>query len=560
MTTPVTVTGKVTDGSGVGISGAQIQIRLSWDAWLSDNSAEVVIAATIKLVSASDGTYSTPLWKNADLTPANSYYTVRQDDSHGNWDPAFTIVVTGAGTVASMVTSSPALPAQYVTGPTGPQGLPGAFNPTAVKTSAYNFVANDFVPVDTTSGAVILTLPTAPVDKTTVAAKMIKQGGTNTVTIACGGSDVINYVGGPTTYVLKLLLEAATLEYSFSLGVWYVQSNSLNVTVLDGRYDASGSAAAEAARAEAAEALLAPLASPTLTGTPTAPTKSALSNNTGVATTAYADLAVGVETARAEVAEVLLAPIASPTFTGRASGAFLDDGGAQLNAKNAVFGCMGDGVTDDSAGCLAVTNAGAAASGGTNGTSRGTPFFPAGVYIVTQDAVLTPTTASSIPGVHFEGAGMSASVLRFGTLSGVTWFYDNGATARMQFATFSNMGFQGMNPASFSVYSDIPTNANGFKVTSPSSDSGFQWTNCRFRYLNGMFDMEGTNGADSMKFFGCRFDHCLGTFYLLNNSQSFVHAFYGCNASLLYGDVFALGSIAGNNAGGNVQSTAATGA
>jgi Major tropism determinant N-terminal domain/Pectate lyase superfamily protein len=73
---------------------------------------------------------------------------------------------------------------------------------------------------------------------------------------------------------------------------------------------------AETTRAEAAEALLAPLASPALTGTPTAPTKSALTNSTALATTAYTDSAVGVETTRAEAAETLLAPKASPALTG----------------------------------------------------------------------------------------------------------------------------------------------------------------------------------------------------------------------------------------------------
>ena len=60
----------------------------------------------------------------------------------------------------------------------------------------------------------------------------------------------------------------------------------------------------------------APLASPALTGTPTAPTKTPGTNNTDLATTAYSDLGVGVETTRAEAAEALLAPKASPALTG----------------------------------------------------------------------------------------------------------------------------------------------------------------------------------------------------------------------------------------------------
>ncbi len=53
-------------------------------------------------------------------------------------------------------------------------------------------------------------------------------------------------------------------------------------------------------------ALKAPLASPGLTGSPTAPTKSALDNSTKIATTAYADAAVGVEKTRALAAEALV--------------------------------------------------------------------------------------------------------------------------------------------------------------------------------------------------------------------------------------------------------------
>lgn len=48
----------------------------------------------------------------------------------------------------------------------------------------------------------------------------------------------------------------------------------------------------------------------------TATTQAALDDSTKLATTAYTDTAVAVETARAEAAEALLAPKASPTFTG----------------------------------------------------------------------------------------------------------------------------------------------------------------------------------------------------------------------------------------------------
>ena len=57
-------------------------------------------------------------------------------------------------------------------------------------------------------------------------------------------------------------------------------------------------------------------ASPALTGTPTAPTATPLTNSTQLATTAYTDAAVAVEAAARIATDALKAPSASPTFTG----------------------------------------------------------------------------------------------------------------------------------------------------------------------------------------------------------------------------------------------------
>jgi hypothetical protein len=73
---------------------------------------------------------------------------------------------------------------------------------------------------------------------------------------------------------------------------------------------------AETTRALAAEALLAPKASPALTGVPTAPTAAPGTNTTQVSTTAFDTAAIAVETSRATTAEALLAPKASPALTG----------------------------------------------------------------------------------------------------------------------------------------------------------------------------------------------------------------------------------------------------
>lgn len=114
---------------------------------------------------------------------------------------------------------------------------------------------------------------------------------------------------------LSDLVSASTARTNLGLGSAAVDAASA--------FDAAGTAttavATETTRAETAEALLAPKASPALTGTPTVPTASALTNTTQAASTAYADSAVGVEKTRALAAEALLAPIAAPALTGNGS-------------------------------------------------------------------------------------------------------------------------------------------------------------------------------------------------------------------------------------------------
>lgn len=112
-----------------------------------------------------------------------------------------------------------------------------ALVPTAVKTNAYTAAAGDLVPVDTTTGAITITLPTAPADRTVIGIKMIASATTpNAVTFATGGSDVINKSGGPTSGTLTLLNQGVLLQYSASSAIWYVEADDLPLGQLDLRY------------------------------------------------------------------------------------------------------------------------------------------------------------------------------------------------------------------------------------------------------------------------------------------------------------------------------------
>lgn len=97
----------------------------------------------------------------------------------------------------------------------------GLFNPEATQTSAYTAVPGDYVPVDTTGGAVTITLPSAPTAGTSIVVKMV-AGGVNAVTIAAAGADVFNASGGAATYSLVGLYQGVLLQYLQSPAVWAV--------------------------------------------------------------------------------------------------------------------------------------------------------------------------------------------------------------------------------------------------------------------------------------------------------------------------------------------------
>lgn len=107
---------------------------------------------------------------------------------------------------------------------------------TAVKTANYTVNAGEFVPVDTTSGNITVTLPTAPANGTQVGAKQVVRGGVNTVTVAAGGSEHFNTAAGPTTDTLTLLGDGASYQYVAATAVWVSLSDDSSLASMDIRY------------------------------------------------------------------------------------------------------------------------------------------------------------------------------------------------------------------------------------------------------------------------------------------------------------------------------------
>lgn len=96
--------------------------------------------------------------------------------------------------------------------------------PTAVKTAAYAAQDGDFVPVDTTSAGVTVTLPSPAHDRSVVAVKLVKGG--NTLTVNCGGSDTFNDSAG-TTFTTGTLNQGVVWQYSEASGIWYALSGDV---------------------------------------------------------------------------------------------------------------------------------------------------------------------------------------------------------------------------------------------------------------------------------------------------------------------------------------------
>ena len=126
--------------------------------------------------------------------------------------------------------------------------------------------------------------PTAPTQ--TVGDNSTKLASTGFVTAAVANS---------TAGVSQITAADSTLTFSASTGAVTAALSASEVAVI---------------------AAKAPLVSPALTGTPTAPTATALTDSTQIGTTGYTDAAVATETAARTAANALKANIASPTLTG----------------------------------------------------------------------------------------------------------------------------------------------------------------------------------------------------------------------------------------------------
>src|SRR5689334_18953750 len=97
----------------------------------------------------------------------------------------------------------------------------GTLAPTPVKSRDYTAAAEDFVPVDASGGAVTVTLPAAPGDRSQVGIGVIAIAVPYVVSGACGEGDVLIRVGGTTSMSLAIANQEVVLQYETSSKIWY---------------------------------------------------------------------------------------------------------------------------------------------------------------------------------------------------------------------------------------------------------------------------------------------------------------------------------------------------
>lgn len=293
--TSITVTGQnICDASGVPYYGTVTFTPASIE---TSGSVPIVIGTTPIVQTVTNGVMSpvTLATNDSDLSPSNSYYTVTQQYAYSAGD-----AITSTDKYAIQLFST-----------MGDTVDLGALTPatTLPTTVTYLVAANNLSDV-----------PNKPLALTNLGVVPAAVGTAGLVDPPGGTSEFYRADGtwaDPAGMVTSVFgREGAVVAESGDYSGFYDALGAATTAQSNAETFATSAVNTETSRAEAAEALLAPLASPALTGTPTAPTKAALTNNTDIATTAYTDSAVGVETLRATAAEALKAPLASPSFTG----------------------------------------------------------------------------------------------------------------------------------------------------------------------------------------------------------------------------------------------------
>lgn len=158
--------------------------------------------------------------------------------------------------------------------------------------------------------------------------------------------------------------------------------------------------------------------------------------------------------------------------------------------------------------------------------------IPRGRYLIDADGLFSDlgSGVQLKTGFHFQGAGTRSTQLVLVTNGSPKWFYKNGATSRLQFASFSDMSFE----------TDSIVNGNGFEITSAGHEQAFTFTRCSFQNFAKLFSIKGEVGGDSLKVLLSRINGVYVAVVELDNPQAVINEWFGTNIDGIYGDVYSV--------------------
>ena len=391
--------------------------------------------------AGSGGTANTPAWGtlvSADIpNPLNQNTTgtagnvtgivaVLNGGTGGTSATAYAVVTGGTSATAPFQrVASPGTAGQALTSngagslPSWQQTFTGLMepltSPVTFSASPYSASAGQYVPADTTSGNVVINLPSSPADKAIVGIKHVIQGGTNTVTWNTTGGAVINKTGGGTTGTLTLASQGVITQYAAAGTIWYVYSDDLPLGQLDARYVLESSLPLSVTLGGTGKGTLSTfgiLAGGTATTTPVQQIATAAAGQvltaTGVGTLPTFQANIGFSNPMTAHGDTIyenaaLAPAALPGNTTSTKN-FLTSTGSGGTANSPQWGTIASAdvpvLNQSTTGMAAnVTGVVAVANGGTGGTQA------------TAYAVVTGGTAATTPFQTVSGAGTSGQVL-----------------------------------------------------------------------------------------------------------------------------------------------------
>ncbi len=114
----VPVTGNISQITGT-VGAFTVGFQLGWPGWVAGSGSFTPDSLVTVQPDPHTGDFIVNLEPNSLLTPANSYYTVYVYGEGYNKAVFAIVVPLGGGQLATMITASPPIPAQYVTGPAG---------------------------------------------------------------------------------------------------------------------------------------------------------------------------------------------------------------------------------------------------------------------------------------------------------------------------------------------------------------------------------------------------------------------------------------------------------